>query len=208
MEPTLYAYTKGRKRMINFNDLLSEKELVDTLIQMLAENFPDFTEERQAYLNAMKALETEPGCGATSVQEEMAAVRTQTASNLRFCGWLGLKANLDHFLDPAARTFPELEPECYLREEPARRMPDYVRAQEVRDRFRARLSPAGKRIYEDASSYICYLETAGPRLAHYRGWLLGDTLLQKTVPGYHPDTALTERYGRILEDYFGKPLRI
>lgn len=186
---------------------LDGKDTVETLVRVMAEKFSDFGEAQNRYLRAMDTLREELGDAATpSVAEEMEAIQRQTASNLLFSGLLGLRANLDHFIDPVARNFLEVDPETYLREEIARSLPEYESARQVRDRFYASLSPTQKEVYGDTVTYVSHLETVGPKLAHYYGYMLGNVLLRRVVPGYHADAILTAQYTAMLEEYLGKQL--
>lgn len=175
--------------------------IVDALVETLSKNFDDFAAAKERCDKAMACLREEIG---DSVQDEMAAIEQQTASNLFFSGLLGLKANWDHFVDPVARTFLDVDPENYLREMVSHDLPKYRQAQETRNRFRDQLTSHQENIYEDITGYVTYLETAAPKLAHYCGYLLGNELLYHAVPGYHPDLVLTNQYRMTMRDYFGK----
>ena len=179
---------------------LTGEAIVEALVETLSQNFEDFAAAKKQCGQALDRLREEIGDAA---QAEMTAIGQQTASNLLFSGFLGLKANLDHFLDPVARNFLDVDTETYLRENTARWLPAYCQAQETRKRFYAALTPAQKKLYEDITAYVSYLETAGPKLAHYFGYLLGNDLLPRIIPGYHPDPALTTQYQMMLEMYFG-----
>ena len=176
---------------------LTGKTIVDALVETMMAWFEDFAEVQSRYEAALCKL------GEASVAEEMDAIWQQTASTLLFSGCLGIKANLDRFIDPVAKDFLEVDFQIFLREDMACRLPVYGRAQKVRDRSYASLSPEQREIYEDVIGYVSYMETAGPKLAHYFGYLLGNELLCWVVPGYQPDLEQTKRYGRLMESYFG-----
>lgn len=180
---------------------LTEHHVVETFVQWMAKENEDFAADYQRYAEAMGVLQKELG---DLVKGEIDAIEQQCASNLLFSGFLGLKANLDNFIDPVARNFLDADFEVYLREETAHRLPKYACAQRVRDRFYSLLTPAQRKIYEDVMTYNSHLETVGPKLAHYFGYILGNQLLPRVVPGYHSDMVLTIKYNSILEDYFGK----
>ena len=163
---------------------LTGQALTNSLIEFLEKHCEDFPEIREKYQEAI--AQTEKG------KELADAISAQAASDLLFSAALGLKANLDHFRDPIARTFLEIDPEIYLRESVAHSLPQYIEAQKVRNTVET---------YDDIIGYTTYLETFGPKLAHYFGYLLGDELLPKIVPGYHPDRTLTFQYKTILEQY-------
>ena len=180
---------------------LTGHHMVDTFVQWMVQEHEDFAEEYQQYLSAMRTLPREIGASAN---DEMDAIEQQCASNLIFSCLLGLKANLDNFIDPVARNFLDVDFEVYLREETAHRLPEYERAQKIRDRFYSQLTSVQKETYADVITYTCHLETVGPKLAHYFGYLLGNQLLPRVIPSYHSDMVLTIKYNSMLEDYFGK----
>ena len=138
-----------------------------------------------------------------SVSEELDAINQQIGVCLVFSCFLGLKANWDHYIDPVGRTFIDVDPEVYLRESVAQQLPDYQNAQRVRKQFYCSLSPEQQELYEDISAYINHLETVGPKLAHYCGYVLGNQLFPHVIPGYMADSQLTLQYRYMLEEYFG-----
>lgn len=180
---------------------LTGQPMVERFIQWMAQESEDFAADHQRYTDAMDALQKELG---DLVKEEADAIEQQCASNLLFSGFLGLKANLDHYIDPVARNFLDVDFEVYLREQTAHTLPEYERAQKVRSRFFSALSAAQKEIYEDVIAYTSHLETVAPKLAHYYGYMLGNQLLPRVVPGYHTDPVLTMRYADRLNGYFEK----
>lgn len=156
---------------------LTGQALTNALVEFLEQRFADFPEIREKYQTAIE--QTEKG------KELADAIDTQTVSDLLFSAALGLKANLEHFRDPIARTFLEVAPEIYLRESIAHSLPQYIGAQEIW---------GAVEVSDDIIAYAAYLETVGPKLAHYFGYLLGDELLPWIVPGYQPDPVLTICY--------------
>lgn len=184
---------------------LTINELYESLIQVLSKECEDFSAIRKEYERTMAIFQTELGEHTIpSVNDTMEAIHQQVVSNLLFSGALGLKANLDNFFDPLSRNFLDVDSDVYLRESTARRLPAYEQAHRVLDQFYACLSPDQQILYEDIHSYINYLETMGPKLAHYYGYLLGNELLHWIIPGYHADTALTVQYHMMLRAFFGK----
>lgn len=175
--------------------------IAQSFVQWLAEASEEFLADHQRYIVAMKILREELG---DAVTHEIDAIEQQCASDLLFSGFLGMKANLDHFKNPVARNFLDVDFEVYLREEVAHRLPEYEHAQKKREQFYSQLTSAQREIYEDVSTYTCHLETVGPKLAHYFGYLLGNELLPRIIPGYYVDSVLTIKYNAILEKYMGK----
>ena len=183
---------------------LTGKQIVRALETYLEEKFESFPTVHSRYINAIAQLRKELGAAVSpSVDDLMEAIDKQTASNLLFSGALGMKFNLDHFMDPMARTVLDVDFSVFLREEIAIRLPAYVKAQETIDGFFALLTPAQNELFEDIVEYISYMETTGPKLAHYYGYILGNDILYKLVPGYHSDEVLTMRYRAMLGEYLG-----
>ena len=186
-----------------FFEEVSYKEMVSSLAEVMVSNFEDFAADQSRYKKTLSWLEqTLPEGTAPSVEKLVNAIDQQIGSTILFSYFLGLKANWDHFIDPIGRTFLDVDTEVYLREDMARRLPDYQNAQRTQEQFYASLTPAQQERYESITSYICHLETVGPKLAHYYGYLLGNQLFPHVIPAYAADYQLTLRYRSMLEDYF------
>lgn len=156
---------------------LTGPALVISLIEFMEQRFEDFSEIHKKYREVIQQVNTG--------EQLSVAIETQIASDLLFSVALGINANLDHFRNPIGRTFLEVEPEIYLRESIAHSLPHYIEAQKNVDT---------EELNDDVIAHISYLESIGPKLAHYFGYLLGDELLPRIVPGYQPDPILTIRY--------------
>lgn len=185
-----------------FFEKISYKEIVTSLVGVMAVNFEDFAADQTRFHETIILLENELGSEISpSVSDMIDAIDQQIGSSLLFSCFLGLKANLDHFVDPIGRTFLDVDPETYLREDLAKHFPDYQNALRVQEQFCAALSPEQKDKYEDITTYISHLETVGPKLAHYYGYVLGNQLFPHVIPGYVADSQLTSQYRCILENY-------
>ena len=190
--------------MFTTQKVLEGKKIVQEFTLFLGEHFGPFADVHKRYLAAADALRKELGADTSpSVDDMLDAIDRQTVSNLLFSGALGMKSNLDHFVDPMARTILDVDFPVFLHEATAMRLPEYVKAQETIDAFYALLTTAQKEVFEDVTAYIVFLETTGPKLAHYYGYILGNDLLYRVVPGYHQDDVLTMHYSAMLRQYFG-----
>lgn len=188
-------------------DSLTGKGFVNVITAVMEENLPDFAGVQKHYLDTMRVLQTELGDDVlTTAQGEMDAIEQQLSSIFLFSAYLGIKANLDNFTDPVARNFLDVDSDVYLREITARSFPIFQNAQNIRTQFYAQLTPAQKEIYEDVIAYTSHLETVGPKLAHYFGYIWGNKILSRLVPGYHADPVQTARYTAMIREYFGKQI--
>lgn len=194
--------------MLSENSLFPKicyKEIVSKLEDILATNSEEFPEDLAHFNETISLLEAELGPDISpSAADLVDSIYQQIGSSLLFSCCLGLKDNLAHFIDPVSRTFLDVDPEMYLRENIARQLPDYLQAQHVQEQFYRTLSPKQKEKYDDGiTTYICHLETVGPKLAHYYGYLLGNQLFPHVILGYVSDAQLTLRYRYMLEAYSG-----
>lgn len=185
-----------------FSNLIDHKQLADKLLDWMEVTFDAFSSIKTDYAAALSALAEQ--LGADTVQKEAQAIEAQMISNLLFCGWLGFSANLAHFRNPAVPCFMDVDFEDFLQEYLAHSQPDYEDAQDARNRFYALLTGEQQTKYEAIITYACYLETFVPKLSHYFGYLLGNELLPRLVPGYQPDLTQTLRYNQMLEHYLGQ----
>lgn len=194
----------------NIFEKISYKEIVTKLVDFLTANSEEFAADRIHFTETISWLETKLGQDASpSAAELVDSVEQQIGSTLLFSCCLGVKANLDHFIDPISRTFLDVDPEVYLQENNARQLPDYLRAQHVQEQFYKELSPNQKGKYDEGiTTYICHLETVGPKFAHYYGYLLGNQLFPRIIPGYISDTQLLIQYRYMLETYLGINIEI
>lgn len=193
--------------MLSFDTFLkkiSYKEMVAALVNVMAENFEDFSANQIRFAKTISWLENSLERHASpSAEETVKSIEQQIGTVVLFSFFLGLKANLDHYIDPIGRTFLEVDAETYLRENVAKRLPACQNAQLVQEQFYSRLTPVQQERFEDVTAYICHLETVGPKLAHYYGYMLGNELFPCIIPGYGVDLQLTFQYKRMLESYFG-----
>lgn len=183
---------------------LDNHTIMDFLITVIEENFQDFPAVQQGYILTMETMQN--SIGESAVHKEKEAICQQIASTVLFSGVLGLQANYHYFSDPVGGNFLNADPEVYLRENIAKHLPEYAAAQQSRSEFYSRLDAAQREIYQSVVEYTSYLETVGPKLAHYFGYLVGNELLQRVVPGYQPDLAFTLQYCMKLEGYFGQQI--
>ncbi len=181
--------------------LLTGGESADSLVENLIAYSEDFAEDHRKFEEAIDYFRTAlPKDIKPSADDLGDAIRRLIFSQMIFAGYLGFQANVDHFLNPVARTFVDVDPEVYLREKVARTLPAYTSAKAIIDSFREQLSSEQMERFESISMYIIHLETVIPKIAHYEGFLLGNELLSYVLPGYQPERQLTVCYSRMIQE--------
>ncbi|MBQ8240642.1 MAG: hypothetical protein IJZ38_07370 [Bacteroides sp.] len=180
---------------------LTSVTIVEDLRKALRENDRDFPLVEAAFLETMKGLETK--IGMTAAKEWMAARDRQICSDLVYAGYLGFQANLVNFHNPVAGQFTKLDYETFLREHIMQTMPYRTEAEAA---AAAILETSGEipNGYEEAiRSYYVYLETTGPKLAHFWGYRFANRFLPWVEPGYVSDGAQTSMYALELHQDLG-----
>lgn len=69
------------------------------------------------------------------------------------------------------------------------------------ERFAHALPEEEKNLADPVSNYFCYLETNAYKIAHYFGFLAGDSFLHFVEPGYVPNLAISSLYAIQLRAY-------
>lgn len=188
---------------------LTGGKIASELIQYMVDQSENFATAKERYDNAMQTLRNELGTEfAPLIAEAEQAIEAQMISGLLYSGFLGIKGNLENFVNPVNRNFLEVDPDRYLHTSTAHTLPAFIKGERVLEQFFASVPSAYDSQREDIRDYISFLETTCPKLAHYYGYLLGDSLLYWVVPGYHADMALTIQYRIMLRQYFGSQLLI
>lgn len=181
---------------------LSNENMTKTLISFMEENCEDFPECKRNFIACIETLKSELGTELDPTVDDLtAAIEKQIASDLIYSAYLGFKANLDYFRNPVANNFLNVDTETYLRETTAHRFPAYDSAQRVIYCFYKQLTDEQKERTVAIDEYMSYLETVGPKLAHYYGFIFANEFLTRVEPAYSPDIPLTYAYRRMLQDY-------
>ena len=190
--------------MSTIKEYMKSENVVRRLCEFMMLHCEDFPAHVKNYIECLELLEKE--VGAEAVEKLKKAINDKNASDIFFSAQLGYKANLDYFRNPIANNFLNSDPSVYLREELAIRMPMHDRAQREIDGFYTSLTDEQKAMTEVITEYDSYLETIGPKLAHYYGFLYANYMLELTEPAYVQDSSVTFRYSRMMEKYLNVTL--
>ncbi len=165
-----------------FSPQESIKEFISDYKRLFLEEFTDF-------YNINQFLEQKKKKAAVCVLCDAYEERLQVW--LIFCWGNGMKDNLDHFKYPMNPNVNESEPDLYLREFVVRRLPAFQAATE---KIAQRVKEVSKEEYDAILEYYTYLETLLPKIAHLKGFELGDQILPLIESGYASDLIYTQAY--------------
>ncbi len=181
---------------------IEPRNLLDAFISSIEKVMPDLAETKNHYLNALETLKSTHPENAATVDQLHALLDQRIIMDFLFELNLGYQDNLNYFKDPVHHNFLEKDWDCFLMEN---RKLSMARRAETVLKFDA-LFQAPFIHESEASNYIIeytsYIDTIIPKLAHFKGHLLANDLLYFTEPGYYADFMLTQRYKRMIRDFF------
>lgn len=189
------------QKMEEIFEVLFGQGIAEAMIKRMLEWIPEFREDHDRYVAALEELRKEYGEGMDIVHT---AVLRESASDLFFAGMQGLKMNYEHWLNPMSPncTWPQVDYNDYLREDIAHTLPEYREAERVLEDFRKNLPEDKRFLYDAIGEYRTHLVTVGPKLAHFYGFVAGNEVLRRLIPGYISDPMLSLKYAEMLEKIF------
>lgn len=189
--------------MIKVQDVLSNLfsvSIVTELSNWLAEKDLEFPPAQAAYRIAAKVLVNQLGKEAEAF---LSAQDQQIISDLRYCAYLGFQANLANFRCPGGNHFVAEGSDHFLREHIMYSLPGRICYDTAITAFQARHGQSTESQLDAIQNYYIYLETVGPKLAHYWGYVFANHFLPLVEPGYVCDGAQTSIYAIELSQELG-----
>ena len=184
--------------------LMVGKGLITDLADLLRANDEEFAESEKNYLAAVEILRKElpPGSSPT-LDDYLAACESDVISAVAYAGYLGFRVNLENFHHPIGINFVRLDTIDYLKGHLFGHFPVNYRNAQVREAFSKSLPVAFKQLHDYIQDYFTHMECAGPKLAHYAGYIIGNHLLPWVEPGYREDYCQTMAFAAETEKYMG-----
>lgn len=180
--------------MITAQDVLSNLfsvSIVTELSNWLLEKDFDFPPVQAAYQDAAIILVNHLGKEA---EEFLSAQDQQIISDLRYSAYLGFHANLTNFRCPGGNDFVAQGSDRFLHEHIMYSLPGRVNYDTIIAAFQTRYGRSAELQLDAIQNYYIYLETIGPKLAHYWGYVFANHFLSLVEPGYVCDGAQTSIY--------------
>ena len=184
--------------------LMVGKGLITDLADLLRANDEEFAESEKNYLAAVEILRKElpPGSSPT-LDDYLAACESDVISAVAYAGYLGFRVNLENFHHPIGINFVRLDTIDYLKGHLFGHFPVNYRNAQVREAFSKSLPVAFKQLHDYIQDYFTHMECAGPKLAHYAGYIIANNILPWVEPGYREDYCQTMAFAAETEKYMG-----
>ena len=192
------------KTIEQIKDLMIGKSVIADLADLLRANDTDFAESEKNYYAAVEKLRAAlPTEQTPTLDEYLSACETDVISVVAYAGYLGFRVNLENFHHPIGIDFVRLDTIDYLKDHLFGHFPINYRNSQVREAFYKSL-PEGLQGLEDSiQDYFTHLECAGPKLAHYAGYIIANNILPWVEPGYREDYCQTLAFTAETEKYMG-----
>lgn len=193
--------------MITVQDILSNLfsvSMITELSNWLVEKDLDFPPVQAAYQDAARILVSQLGKEAEAF---LSAQDQQIISDLRYSTYLGFQANLANFRCSGGNHFVAQGSDHFLREHIMYSLPGRVSYDGTITAFQTKHEQSTELQLDAIQNYYIYLETVGPKLAHYWGYVFANQFLPLVEPGYVCDGAQTSIYTMELSRELGFPVK-
>ena len=154
--------------------------------------------------SAAKILVSQQGKEAEAF---LSAQDQQIISDLRYSAYLGFQANLANFRCPGGNHFVAQGSDHFLREHIMFSLPGHVSYDGTITSFQTKHVQSTELQLDAIQNYYIYLETVGPKLAHYWGYVFANQFLPLVEPGYVCDGTQTSIYTMELSQELGFPVK-
>lgn len=170
------------------------------ILAFLEKHFEDFRCCRKEYEEALASVEVTFGKECADNLRD--AIKARTDEDAIFSQSLGYQTNLECFRELHKPFFYETDFEDYLKQEARESIPARYEQEKKLHSFIESLSDEDKEAYSPIREYAVYLECSVPKLAHFIGFMVANSVLPHTELGYKPNTVLTVGYRSFLTEWF------
>lgn len=192
------------KSIAQVMEQLTSRDILKSMADLFRDKDGQFFDDELRMLTAVATLKKElPADFAPSVDEYIQAHETNVLAQIVYAGYHGFQINADNFHAPYGVDFTRWEFFDIAKEHIIGSFPVNDAANTVIERFYQGLPEELREYHSHISEYFTHFECAGPKLAHYAGYMIGNELLPWLVPGYRMDPVQTMKYTRDIEDYCG-----
>lgn len=192
------------KTIDDIMSLMVGKCVISDLADLIRANNAEFAESEKKFIQAVEKLRAVlPEEQTPALDDYLAACESDISSSVIYAGYLGFKVNLENYHHPVGIDFVHLDTIDYIKGHLFGHFPINYRNAQIRDRFIKSLPAAFEQLHNDIRDYYTHLECAGPKLAHYAGYIIGNHLLPWMEPGYRADYSQTTAFAAETKKYMG-----
>lgn len=185
-------------------DLLTGADRIHDLADILREKDPSFIPIEQKYIQAVSLLRSKVSDSEVpSVDEYISAFDATVSANMLYAAYLGYRANLSNFQSSYTLDFTKMDFTDFIRDHLMGHFPMFLHFEKTINVFRDNLSSDLKQLIEPIQEYYIFLDSYGPKFAHYAGYMVSNKLLPWVEPGYREDPRQTIHYQSEIKRYLG-----
>ena len=178
--------------------------VLNALADALREYSTEFPEEENNYHKADTFLrEALPVDMSPTLDEFLAAEEADIVSRILYAGYNGFRVNAENFHHPFSIDFTRMDYFDCVKDHIIGHFPVNYESARTMEAFYRALPDDLHATYENITNYYIHMECAGPKLAHYAGYLMANKLLPWVEPGYREDWHQTQIYDHQIREYFG-----
>lgn len=187
-----------------FDQVTNPKQILGKIKELLHSVNPQFSEEEKKYNKAARKLIKAVSNTIPSAEEYLAALEESYGYELLYICWQGFQYNLDCFNSPVNALLLQGDFETLHRERRLHTLPHVQEARMTVNAFYKALKEAGLlELTDEISEFYTAIEGDGYKVAHYIGFLFADRFLPLVIPGYAPDSVITNTYAVLLSRVTG-----
>ena len=187
-----------------FNQATNPNQILAKIKELLNRVNPQFFEEEKKYNKAVLKLKKAIINTIPSAEEYLAALEESYGYELLYICWQGFQYNLDCFNSPVNALLLQGDFETLHRERRLHTLPHTQAAHATVNAFHKSLKEAGiLELTDEISEFYTVIEVEGYKIAHYIGFLFADHFLPLVIPGYAPDSVITNTYAMLLSRITG-----
>ena len=186
-----------------FNQLTDPKRVMTAVRELLRLADPGFAKEEEKYNKAAEELQDTIGNATNpTASEYLAAMEECYGYELLYICWQGFQYNLDCYNAPVNAMMLQGEFETLHRERRLHTLSSTQRSRKIINAFDNVLKEKDcLSLTNGITDFYITIETIGYKIAHYFGFLFADRFLPIVMPGYTPDSVITNTYSLLLSKH-------
>lgn len=192
------------KTMEMIMEQLTGRHILEEMAEQFRQHDESFREEEALRNKAVAALRAAlPADFSPSLDEYISAHERDVLVRIVYAGYHGFQINLANFNEPYGVDFTRMESFDIVKEHIIGNLPANDHTYQVIEAFYKALPEELREYHTHISEYYTNFECAGPKLAHYAGYVIANKLLYWIQPGYQMDPVQTIQYESDITEYCG-----